>query len=77
MSCGFLAYYSNIDLSIGDYITIILMTCILCACLPSVPSSSIATILVILDAINIPSTNVFLLFMVEWILDRYVYEHEY
>ena len=54
-----------------DYIVVLLETGILCMCLPSVPSSSIVTILVILNTINIGhSGNIALLYTVEWLLDR-------
>lgn len=70
MSCVFLATYSGISLSIGNYAVIIIMTCILCLCLPSVPSSSIVTILVVLNSINLSYLNIALLYTVEWFLDR-------
>ncbi len=46
------------------------MTIILCLCLPSVPSSSIVTILVILNGINLSYLNIGILYTVEWLLDR-------
>ncbi|KAJ8313454.1 hypothetical protein KUTeg_008995 [Tegillarca granosa] len=38
--------------------------------LPSVPSSSIVTLVMILTSLNIPSHDIALLFAVEWFLDR-------
>jgi Na+/H+-dicarboxylate symporter len=70
MSCAFLANYSNRELSAGDFAVIIIMTCILCLCLPSVPSASIITILVVLNAVNFTSPNIAILYTVEWLLDR-------
>ena len=70
MSCAFLANFYNVELSVGDYFVIIIMTSILCLCLPSVPSSSIVTILVVLNAINYSYLNIALLYTVEWLLDR-------
>lgn len=70
MSCAFIANFSGVSLSVGDYAVIIIMTCILCLCLPSVPSSSIVTILVVLNAVNITGENIILLYTVEWLLDR-------
>ena len=70
MSCGFLATYANVSLSVGDYVVIIIMTSILCLCLPSVPSASIVTILVVLNAINFSFLNIAILYTVEWLLDR-------
>ncbi len=73
MSCAFLANFSGVNLTAGDYAVVIIMTCILCLCLPSVPSSSIITILVVLNAINVTSTNIVILYTVEWLLDRMRY----
>lgn len=46
------------------------MAIMLCLCLPSVPSSSIVTILVILNGINLSYLNIGILYTVEWLLDR-------
>lgn len=62
--------YSGSTLSVGDFAVIIIMTSILCLCLPSVPSSSIVTILVVLSAVN-QAPNIAILYTVEWLLDRY------
>ena len=70
MSCSFLANFAGISLDASDYIVIIIMTSILCLSLPSVPSSSIVTILVVLNAINLSYLNIALLYTVEWFLDR-------
>lgn len=47
-----------------------IMTIMLCLCLPSVPSSSIITILVILNGINLSHLNVGIFYTVDWLLDR-------
>jgi Na+/H+-dicarboxylate symporter len=70
ISCVFVANYSGLSLSAGDYVVAMIMTSVLCLCLPAVPSSSIMTLLVILNAINFPSTNIAVLYTVEWLLDR-------
>ena len=70
MSCIFLAGNGNETLKPGDYLTIVLLTCILCTCLPSVPSSSIVAIIVVLNALNLSHLNVAILYTVEWLLDR-------
>jgi Na+/H+-dicarboxylate symporter len=70
MACVFLADYSGNTLYVGDYAVIVIMTTILCLCLPSVPSSSIVTILVVSNSINITSLNIAILYTVEWFLDR-------
>lgn len=46
------------------------MTIILCLCLPSVPSSSIITILVVLNVINKNNLNIAIFYTVDWLLDR-------
>lgn len=75
MSCAFLSNYAGVSLSAGDWAVIIIMTSILCLCLPSVPSSSIVTILVVLNAVNVDKPNIALLYTVEWLLDRYLFAH--
>lgn len=70
MACTFLADYSGVSLGISDYVVISIMAIILCLCLPSVPSSSIITILVILNGINLSYLNISIFYTVEWLLDR-------
>ena len=70
MSSAFVANYSGIELSPGDYLVIMIMTIILCLCLPSVPSSAIVTLIVVLNAINVPVSNIAILYTMEWLLDR-------
>jgi Na+/H+-dicarboxylate symporter len=70
MACAFAAIQTGVSLSAGDYVVIMIMTIILCLCLPSVPSSSIITILVVLNAVNVPGKGIVLLYTVEWLLDR-------
>lgn len=70
MSCLFLADYSGANLTISNYIVISIMAIILCISIPSVPSASIITILVILNGVNLGALNIAILYTVEWILDR-------
>lgn len=82
MATNFLATYTNSSLSTTDYVVILIETGILCICLPSVPSSSIVTILVVLNTINISNLNIALLYTVEWLLDRLrttvnLYSHDF
>lgn len=70
MACTFLTDYSGVSLGISDYIVISIMAMILCLCLPSVPSSSIITIVVILNGINLSYLNVSIFYTVDWLLDR-------
>ncbi|CAF0839512.1 unnamed protein product [Brachionus calyciflorus] len=71
MSCVFLANYAGVELNASDYGVIVLMTTILCSCIPSVPSASIVTILVVLNSINFTNSNIAVLYTVEWLLDRF------
>ena len=57
-------------MGVSDYAVIMIMTSILCLCLPSVPSSSIITIIVVLNSINLSYLNISMLYTAEWILDR-------
>ena len=70
MACGFLANYNNVTLTPSDFAIIIIMTSILGFCSPPVPSSSIVTLLVILNAIGQPNFNIAIMYTVEWLLDR-------
>jgi solute carrier family 1 (high affinity glutamate transporter) protein 2 len=64
-----LANYSNFTLNTIDYVIVLIETSILCTCLPSIPSSSIITILVVLNSINLNGSNLAILYTVEWLLD--------
>ena len=82
ISSVFLAVYSNLELSIVDYVVVMIETFILCTCLPSIPSSSIVTILVVLNSINLNGANLGILFTTEFLLDRLrttvnLYSHDF
>ncbi|XP_062575549.1 excitatory amino acid transporter-like [Saccostrea cucullata] len=66
----FIANITGQSLSFGDVVIIGLLTAIASLALPSVPSSSIVTLIMILSALKIPVEAVSLLFAVEWFLDR-------
>jgi Na+/H+-dicarboxylate symporter len=72
MSCVFLANYDNFTLTTANYIIIVLMSSILCFCLPTVPSSSIVTLLIVMSAVNFENSNIAILYTVEWLLDRFL-----
>ncbi|KAJ8309688.1 hypothetical protein KUTeg_011553 [Tegillarca granosa] len=55
---------------IGFAATSTFLTAVAVMALPSVPSSSIVTLVMILTSLNIPSHDIALLFAVEWFLDR-------
>ena len=82
MSTCFLANSSGLEMNATDYAVVLVETAILCMCLPSVPSSSIVTILVVLNTINMGHLNIALLYTVEWLLDRIrttvnLYSHDF
>ncbi|KAL5004873.1 hypothetical protein ScPMuIL_018329 [Solemya velum] len=57
-------------LGTGDIVLIGILVTFLSLALPSVPSSSIVVLVMLLTSLNIPSSGVALLFAVEWYLDR-------
>ncbi|XP_048730939.2 excitatory amino acid transporter-like [Ostrea edulis] len=66
----FIANITGQSLTFGDVVVIGLLTAIAILALPSVPSSSIVTLIMILSSLKIPVEAVSLLFAVEWFLDR-------
>ncbi|KAK7090285.1 hypothetical protein V1264_010100 [Littorina saxatilis] len=66
----FIAEYIGQDPSASDYIVIAFLTAVSALALPSVPSSSLVTLVIILASLNIPSSSIALLLAVEWLLDR-------
>jgi Na+/H+-dicarboxylate symporter len=71
MACVFIATYSGVDLNAGQYAVIVIMTCILGLSVASIPSASIVTALVVLNAIDVNTSNIAILYTVEWLLDRF------
>ncbi|XP_034316152.2 excitatory amino acid transporter [Magallana gigas] len=69
-SVMFIASISCIPLVFGKVATFFLVTSISSLALPSVPSASIVTLIMVLSSLNIPVQAVSLLFAVEWFLDR-------
>ncbi|KAK7484828.1 hypothetical protein BaRGS_00023871 [Batillaria attramentaria] len=66
----FIGQYIGYPLTAGDVVLITVLAAVSVWALPSVPSSSIVSIIIILTALNIPSAEIALLFAVEWFLDR-------
>lgn len=66
----FVGNLAGVNLSFGDILIIGLLTAICAMAIPSVPSSSIVTLVMILTSMNIPADSISLLFAVEWFLDR-------
>lgn len=70
MSCVFLSIFSEQSLAYTDYAMIVIMTNVLCLCIPAIPSGSIFVVLIIANMVNVKSPNIALLYTVEWLLDR-------
>lgn len=66
----FIANITGTPLSTADYVIICVLTGVATLALPSVPSSSIVTLVMVLTSLNIPADQISLLFAVEWYLDR-------
>ncbi|GFO05165.1 amino acid transporter [Plakobranchus ocellatus] len=58
------------DLDAGSIFIIAALSSVLSLAIPSVPSASIVTIVIILTSLNVPLHGIALLFTVEWLLDR-------
>ncbi|XP_069104481.1 excitatory amino acid transporter-like [Argopecten irradians] len=61
---------AGISINVGGIIIIGILTSICAMALPSIPSSSLVTIVMILTSLNIPADSVSLLFAIDWLLDR-------
>ncbi|KAL4220663.1 Solute carrier 1 (high affinity aspartate glutamate transporter) [Mactra antiquata] len=66
----FIANLSGTQLVFGDVLLIWLLVTVSAMAIPSVPSASIMTTIMILTAMNIPMEDIALLLAVEWYLDR-------
>ncbi|XP_060600908.1 excitatory amino acid transporter-like [Ruditapes philippinarum] len=66
----FIANLTNTSLTIGDVLLIWLLVTVAAMAIPSVPSASIMTTIMILSSMNIPMDDIALLLAVEWYLDR-------
>ncbi|KAG4071065.1 hypothetical protein HA402_006851 [Bradysia odoriphaga] len=70
ISTLFIAQIEGATLTYGSLFTILLMATITSMSIPSVPSSSLVMLLVILTTVNVDVRNISLLFAVDWMLDR-------
>lgn len=66
----FIANLTGTKLTIGDVLLIWLLVTVAAMAIPSVPSASIMTTIMILSSMNIPMDDIALLLAVEWYLDR-------
>ncbi|XP_069103734.1 excitatory amino acid transporter-like [Argopecten irradians] len=61
---------AGVSFDVVDAIVLCILTAVSMMALPSMPSSSIVTLVMILTSLNIPADSIALLFAVEWFLDR-------
>lgn len=66
----FVGHLAGFPLTAGDYLLIWLLVTVAAMAIPSVPSASIMTTIMILTSMNIPVEDIALLLAVEWYLDR-------
>ncbi|XP_064600954.1 excitatory amino acid transporter-like [Liolophura sinensis] len=66
----FVATVTGNSPDVSTTIIVVVLTTVAGLAIPSVPSSSIVTLVVILSSINIPAEAIGFLFTVEWFLDR-------
>ncbi|XP_078048276.1 excitatory amino acid transporter 2 [Augochlora pura] len=66
----FIAQMNGISLGIGEVITVSLTATLASIGAASIPSAALITMLIVLTALGLPTSDVSLLFAVDWLLDR-------
>uniref|UniRef100_A0A1B6LEI8 Amino acid transporter n=2 Tax=Graphocephala atropunctata TaxID=36148 RepID=A0A1B6LEI8_9HEMI len=66
----FIAQMNGIHLGLGDVITVSLTATLASIGAASIPSAALITMLLVLTALGLPTSDVSLLFAVDWLLDR-------
>lgn len=66
----FIAQMNGISLGIGDVITVSFTATLASIGAASIPSAALITMLLVLTALGLPTSDVSLLFTVDWLLDR-------
>merc|ERR1711988_2017938 len=66
----FIAQMNNIQLSLVDYVTVVLTSTAASIASASVPSAALVLMLIVLTAIDVPVEDVSLLWAVDWFVDR-------
>ncbi|XP_076045976.1 excitatory amino acid transporter 2 isoform X3 [Oratosquilla oratoria] len=67
----FIAQMNEISLGIGEYATIAVTATAASVASASVPSAALVLILIVLQAVNLPTGDVSLLFTIDWLVDRF------
>ncbi|XP_058452906.1 excitatory amino acid transporter [Malaya genurostris] len=70
VSSIFIAQMSNMQLNVGQIMTVVLTSTAASMSSASIPSAALVLLLVVLTAIDAPMHNVTLLFAVDWFVDR-------
>lgn len=66
-----IAQLHNIDLSAGQVITTVLTSMAAAVGAAAIPSAGLVTMLIVLQAVNLPTEDVALLWAVDWFMDRF------
>lgn len=66
----FIAQMNGIPLGIGEVITVSLTATLASVGAASIPSAALITMLLVLSALGLPTSDISLLFAVDWLLDR-------
>lgn len=64
----FLAQLRQLEVGVGEVAMIAFLTAVAVMALPSVPSSSIVTLVMVMSSLNWPTHDLALLFAVDWLL---------
>lgn len=67
----FIAQMNEIELSMGEYVTIAITATAASVASASVPSAALVLILIVLTTVNLPAGDVSLLFTIDWLVDRF------
>ncbi|ROT60689.1 amino acid transporter 2 [Penaeus vannamei] len=67
----FIAQMNEISLGVGEYATIVVTATAASVASASVPSAALVLIVIVLTAVNLPATDVSLLFTIDWLVDRF------
>uniref|UniRef100_A0A336MJG2 CSON002447 protein n=1 Tax=Culicoides sonorensis TaxID=179676 RepID=A0A336MJG2_CULSO len=70
VSSIFIAQMSGIDLDLGQILSVVILAFTSSLAVSSVPSSALIAVLMVLNSLNIPTSDMMLLFAIDWFVDR-------
>ena len=70
VSVIFITQMNGVELDFGNLVTVAIAATIISMASPAIPSSSLAIMPLILNAIGVPTADVGLIFAVDWLVDR-------